>query len=113
MAEKINFAYLEEMAQGDQTVIQEMTLLFKSQVPELIEKLKHALEENDYDKLRETAHRAKSSVAIMGLNELSEQMKTLEEDAEQHTNAETYAEKIDLFERTCNQALNDIESLGY
>lgn len=113
MAEQISFDYLKEMAEGEEEVIREMTEIFKGQVPELIEKMENALAAKDYDKLRETAHRAKSSVAILGLNDLSESMKTLEQNAEAKTNVHTYDDYVELFKTTCNKALEDLQTLGY
>lgn len=113
MTEQISFDYLKQMAEGEEEVIQEMTSLFKGQVPDLIQKMERARKDKDYKSLREVAHRAKSSVAIMGMNNLAEQMKQLELDAENQTNTDSYADKIANFKSTCNQAVNDLNSMGY
>ena len=71
----INLKYLESMAGGDQEIIQEMKELFIAQVPEFIEKLKRYLEEEDYIELGKEAHKAKSSVLIMGMDDLAKDFK--------------------------------------
>jgi len=66
----INLSYLEEVADGDTELIKELINIFIDQLPEFIDGFDEAVQENDWLKIAAIAHKAKSSVVSMGLNEL-------------------------------------------
>jgi HPt (histidine-containing phosphotransfer) domain-containing protein len=67
---EINLSYLESIADGDQGIINELITIFLDQVPEFTEGLKLYFNTQDWKKLAALAHKAKSSVLSMGMNDL-------------------------------------------
>src|SRR5665647_3408222 len=72
-----NLDYLRTITEGDTESIRELIILFIEQVPEFIENLNKFLKEKRYAELGNEAHKAKSSVMIMGMDDLGHDMKRL------------------------------------
>jgi len=108
----IELTYLEGMCGGVPEIVKEMIKMFIDQLPETTVKLKNALNNKNWDEVREIAHKAKSSVNIMGLNELSEEMAKLEKLAKNYEQTETYAEIVSHFETVLTEALEEL-NLAY
>lgn len=102
MAGQFTFAdltYLESMSMGSQEMVNEMIEIFIEQIPEFTEGLKDLFEKKDYQALGALAHKAKSSVAVMGMNELSAILKDLELNAKSGENSDNYPSIIDTFNK--------------
>lgn len=68
--QEINLSYLESIADGDQEIIKELIIIFLDQVPEFTEGFKKSFSTKNWKELASIAHKAKSSVLSMGMNEL-------------------------------------------
>jgi HPt (histidine-containing phosphotransfer) domain-containing protein len=106
----LNLDYLESMAGGDPDIIQEMKDIFIAQVPEFIENLNTYLKEGQFIELGKEAHKAKSSVMIMGMEELGKDLKTLQLATIAGTNEDTYPLIIKKFEEQCLGAIEELKS---
>jgi HPt (histidine-containing phosphotransfer) domain-containing protein len=105
----IDLKYLESMAGGDEEIIQELKDLFIAQVPEFIDNLKKHLKEEDFIELGKEAHKAKSSVLIMGMEELAKDLKNFQLIAIAGIDKETYPYYIQKFEEQCLQAIEELK----
>jgi HPt (histidine-containing phosphotransfer) domain-containing protein len=103
-----NLDYLRTITENDTESVRELIILFIEQVPEFIENLKKHLAEGQYAELGNEAHKAKSSVMIMGMDDLGHDMKTLQLDTMAHTGVETYAERVNRFEFQCLAAIDEL-----
>ena len=75
----INLTYLESISDGDQDIINELISIFIDQMPEFFEGFKENFEKKDWLKIASVAHKAKSSVLSMGMEELgNKDLKNLE-----------------------------------
>lgn len=101
--------YLESMTGGDKEIMQEMVDLFISQVPEFCENLNKYLENKDYDALGKEAHKAKSSVLIVGMNDLAKDLKNLQLLTIANTEKETYPVYVKKFETQCYSAIEELK----
>ncbi|GAO28644.1 Hpt domain-containing protein [Geofilum rubicundum] len=68
--QEIDLSYLESIADGDQGIINELITIFLDQVSEFTEGFKLYYSQKDWKRLAALAHKAKSSVLSMGMNEL-------------------------------------------
>jgi HPt (histidine-containing phosphotransfer) domain-containing protein len=73
--------------------------------------MKNALQNKDFNRLREVAHKVKSNVSVMGMKKQSDDMKRLETDIKSGLHEETYQERVDLFIYECNEALTEIDEI--
>lgn len=108
---KTDLNYLRTMSGDNSELISEMIDIFTSQVIEFSADMQNLLDIKDYDSLGKLAHKAKSSVAIMGMNDLSESLKEFEINTINTSNIESYQDYIDFFKTECSVA--SMELLDY
>ncbi len=108
---KIDLTYLREMSGGNQGLIIEMIDIFRSQVVEFTEGMEQHLKNKEYEKLGKLAHKAKSSISIMGLAELAIQLKSLELMACAGTDIEKYPVIIERFKVETLEAVTELNEV--
>lgn len=75
----IDLAYLESITDGSKEIIQELITIFIEQVPEFTSDFEDGFNDKDWKKIAAAAHKAKSSVLSMGINDLgNNDLKNLE-----------------------------------
>jgi HPt (histidine-containing phosphotransfer) domain-containing protein len=75
----IDLSYLENIAQGDKDIIEELITIFLDQIPEFTEGLEKSFKEKRWLDIAAIAHKAKSSVISLGMEELGNRdLKNLE-----------------------------------
>ncbi len=107
--EKTDLTYLHSMSGGNYELILEMIDIFIAQAEEIWIEMQELYTKNDYDSLGKLAHKAKSSVAIMGMAPLSLTLKDFELDCQNLKNIETYQSKIDFFKSECLIAIEELQ----
>jgi HPt (histidine-containing phosphotransfer) domain-containing protein len=105
----INPEYLESVSGGDNETIFELVSLFREQVSEINTEMRSLYDKKDYYSLGLLAHKAKSSVAIMGMEELAALLKTFELQAKDSVEPGNYLSYISRFESDTKHALDELE----
>ncbi len=105
----IDLSYLKEMSEGNVELMIEMIGIFKEQVLEFSNDMDRLLEKKEYVELGKLAHKAKSSISIMGMGPLAKKLKEFELLAKSHQDIEVYPEFISIFKRDTQIALNDLK----
>ena len=100
--------YLRTMSGGDENFIREMVSIFKEQVLEYAEQMPILLETADYENLSKLAHKAKSSVAVMGMEQEADSLKELELLAKEGKDTDSYQAYIDKFIANCKIAIEEL-----
>jgi len=106
---RTDLSYLQEMAGGNKMLILEMISIFKSQVAEFADEMDKLLGNKEYELLGKLAHKAKSSVAIMGMSDLAEDLKTLELLAKDKKNTRLYPTILKNFREGTSEAIEELE----
>jgi HPt (histidine-containing phosphotransfer) domain-containing protein len=106
---KIDLSYLREMSGGNKELILEMISIFKSQTIELGKDMDQLLESKQYELLGKLAHKAKSSISIMGLEELAQSLKNLENSAREGKSIGTYAAIVAGFKQETSEAIKELD----
>jgi HPt (histidine-containing phosphotransfer) domain-containing protein len=105
----INLDYLELVSGGDREIISELVDIFRQQSKEFHEEMLSLFGTKSYSQLGQLAHKAKSSVAIMGMEELASRMKYLEMSAREGNNTGEYQEIIEFFRSESALALKELD----
>ena len=105
----MNLNYLETMTDGDKVLIRELIGIFSTQVEEYAIKMQLFHGEKNWKELSKMAHKAKSSVAIMGMKKLAEEMKELEILASKEEEIDKYTSYIDNFTNQCEKAVLELQ----
>lgn len=107
----VDLTYLEGMAEGNEELIKELVEIFRKQVPDFVDEMNEYYNRQDWASLGAVAHKAKSSVYIMGMSDLAADLKTFELIAKKGENIEIYPEFIANFKKVCNEALEELDRL--
>lgn len=105
---KTDLSYLNTMSGGSTELISEMIDIFNTQAVEFISEMQILLDKKDYEALGKLAHKAKSSVAIMGMDQLASKLKDLELKTIEGRNTEEYQSYVDLFKSDCQVAILEL-----
>jgi len=103
--------YLEMVAGGDTELLKELIGMFRDQVAEFNSEMKELYNEGNYNALGSLAHKAKSSVAIMGMDSLANMLKKFESEAMEGKNTEMYELYISRFAKDTGSALSELDVL--
>jgi HPt (histidine-containing phosphotransfer) domain-containing protein len=107
----INTEYLDSVSGGDSEIVREIVDLFKDQVIEIYKEMNSLLANKDYHALGMLAHKAKSSVAIMGMNDLAVLLKNFELEAKINKDPENYSSYINRFGEETKSAVIELDDL--
>jgi HPt (histidine-containing phosphotransfer) domain-containing protein len=75
-----------QLMDNNAEIVLEVLAIFKSEVPKDIQKLENHLKHEEWEMLSKTAHRLKSSVGNLGLNELRDLFLFIEQNGKDKTN---------------------------
>ncbi len=98
------------MSGGDSKFIREMISLFREQIEEYKSIMPELLQNKDYDGLSKIAHKAKSSVAVMGMTQVADLLKELEILAHDKKDVDRYKPLITNFLEQSELAITELES---
>jgi len=109
--EHIDLSVLEEITDGSSDLLHDMLDIFFLQVPRFTMDMEEANRSGEYAKLGAIAHKAKSTVATMGITALIQKMKDFELLAKSGERPEEYAAYIDLFKTNCDKAIKELKDI--
>jgi HPt (histidine-containing phosphotransfer) domain-containing protein len=101
--------YLKTMSGGDSKFIREMIDLFREQIEEYKSIMPELLVNKDYNGLSKLAHKAKSSVAVMGMTQVADLLKELEILANEKNEVDRYDGMITHFLEQSELAIIELE----
>ncbi len=90
----IDVGYLKTMSEGNDEFLKEMLAIFYEDTPPLIQKLKEAVDQQDWKRITQLAHKYRSPLALLGLKELEESMKVIEYKAKQENDIEMIRDEV-------------------
>jgi HPt (histidine-containing phosphotransfer) domain-containing protein len=105
-----DLSYLNQVSGGEPRFIKEMIRIFSEQVPEFISNMEKHFNEGNYLDLGREAHKAKSSVIIVGMNDLGVKMKELQIYTENNENIDKYPDYINEFKTLCLEAVKELNT---
>ena len=107
----INTEYLDSVSGGDPEIIFELVNLFREQAVEISEEMELLFNAGNYKLLGLLAHKAKSSVSIMGMNDLAIMLKTFELQAREAKESDLYESYIERFKTETLAAIQNSRTL--
>lgn len=105
-----NLEYLNQITDGDDLLLKEMINLFISQVDEFTTNFNKFVSEKDWDALGKEAHKAKSSVLIVGMEDLGQKLKELQLYTEKKESEEVYPNYVADFEFQTQEAIKELKT---
>jgi HPt (histidine-containing phosphotransfer) domain-containing protein len=108
---KVDLTYLKNMSAGNKDLVLEMIGIFKSQVEEFTTEMDKLFADKEFELLGRLAHKAKSSISIMGLNDLAIDLKNFENLAKEGKEVDTYPQFIEKFKTETQQAVDELNEV--
>lgn len=105
----INTGYLTTVTNGDRSITDELVSIFRKQAGDFFDRMKTLYHEGKFNELGQLAHKAKSSVAIIGMEKMTEMLSHLELNAREGINTESYKVIIEAFGRDTAHALKELD----
>lgn len=107
--EKPDLSYLMQLMDNNTDIVLEVLAIFKSEVPKDMLNLITHLENKDWEHLGKTAHKLKSSVGNLGLNQLRDIFLFIEQNGKESTNLDQLPEYVNSAVKGIEQLFADIE----
>jgi HPt (histidine-containing phosphotransfer) domain-containing protein len=107
----VDYDFLNAMAEGSNELIHDLIYMFIKQVPIFSEQLDSLLHKGEHLALGKLAHKIKGSVSTMGISELAENMKMLENLAKESKQVSRYPELIENFKSISAQAIEELKDI--
>lgn len=106
-----DLSYLNQIFQGNQEMIHNIIQLFLEQVPNYINEMEVCVQKKDFFALHPLAHKAKSSIAMLGLNAMETRVLQIEKDSKEHQNNEGLAVLVNQVKADCLEVYSQLQSL--
>jgi len=105
----IDLTYLKTTTENDPAIIMKLINLFLEQLPELMNNILSSYENENWDSLKEAAHKAKSSFHIFGDHKQAEELGIIQMMAKENSPKHEYEKLINNFKHSCKQIVIELE----
>lgn len=104
-----NLLFLRELSENNDTFFRDFIQLFLQNAPVSISDLETCLKKEDWEGVRQAAHKIKPSLSYLGMKNLHELAATIEENAKQKKDLQTIGKMIQAIAETCKIAYTELE----
>ena len=105
----INFKYLKDFAEGDDSFIKNMISIFLENTPETMAIILKSNKNDDIKTLKEEIHKLKSSISLLGISKASESIAIIENEIETNPLSEKRKEEVVYLNEICRLAIKELE----
>ena len=103
-----NLDYLSQFSHGNPEFIGDMISLFVEQTPPSVEQIREAWLAGDIDTVKSVAHRIKSNIDMFGIEELREDIRTIESSTLENLDTPEYGQLINKLGEIINRVTEEI-----
>jgi len=97
-----DLAYLNEFTEGDGKFLYQLIQYFISSAPAVLESMKQAVSDGEWDELGHIVHKFGSELSFLGVNQLERDIRLLEQLARKHEETEQIAQLTSKIEAVCD-----------
>lgn len=98
---RYDLSYLNQVFQGNREMINNIITLFLQQVPEYIREMEECVRKNEPLSLHPLAHKAKSSVSMLGIKDMESDILQIEQDSKHLRNLDGLPRLVDRVKDNC------------
>jgi HPt (histidine-containing phosphotransfer) domain-containing protein len=108
----VDLEYVTELSRGNKDFIREIITIFLDENPREIQILEKAVDDNDYDLVKSTAHKLKSTIPFLGLDKVvGQDVFEIENLASQRTNMSAIKEHLNKVKLACDKAYAELDPI--
>lgn len=104
---RLNLEFLKEMAGGDLGFVIDILKIFVEDAPLTLKNIETGLSNPDYESVKISVHKLKSSVKVLGVEKLAEFAQQLEDDAGKAQGGEEFKLRIKKFEKSVEELVKE------
>lgn len=108
----VDFSYLNEFADGDDTFIQSMVDLFMHNLPVALEIILNSNETDDIKILKAEIHKLKSSISLLGIASASKTIEIIENEIKINPFGKKRKEEVKKFNEICLEVFTELQILS-
>lgn len=105
-----NISYLTEMVHGNKTLMKEIIDEFQVQISEELKRINDAVENTNYQVIKNLAHTMKSTVSIMGVTILTPVLNEMEDLAKNANDIEKIKTLVITLNIICKKIIDEVAS---
>ena len=104
-----DLTYLRKLSNGSDDFIKQMLTLFIEQTPDALQRMEKYTKEQNWELLGKVAHKMKPSILFVGIKELENEMKIVEEYASENSNTNELPGMVIHIKGICNEAIEELK----
>lgn len=104
-----DLTYLKEASAGNVQFIREMVDIFLRQTPPALKFARELLNDKQWEKFRQTVHKTKPTIAMVGITGLVDDVKTMENLAKEESEFDRISEILEKVNKVCAKAYIELE----
>lgn len=108
-ANHYNLDYLKQVFQGNDAMVQRILGLFESEVPRYFQEMESLMQQDRWGELHPLAHKAKSSIGMLGMQKLLEQVLLIEHHSRTKGSKEQVVTSLELSRTLLDEALSALD----
>jgi HPt (histidine-containing phosphotransfer) domain-containing protein len=108
---RYDLSYLNQVFQGNREMINNLISLFLKQVPEYVREMEECVRKNELLSLHPLAHKAKSSVSMLGIKEMEVDIIQIEQDSKNLRNLDALPNLVVRVRDNCNIVYTQLKEL--
>jgi PAS domain S-box-containing protein len=105
-----DLSMVQSVSGGDESFIKKMVALFIETVPQNLEELVKATQEENWDQVGKTAHKLKSTVDSMGIKSIKQEIRTVEANAKQKAQLEEIPALVEKIGSVIHECIGQLQS---
>jgi HPt (histidine-containing phosphotransfer) domain-containing protein len=109
MEKLFDLTLLEQTAMGNKEFMIKMVQMFVDQTPVLLTEINDHLTNNDWEQLGAKAHKLKPSIDLMGIAQLKQEIRDIEQFAKNNENLEILPAKVNHLTEILNKTLDQLQ----
>ncbi|MFY8137357.1 MAG: Hpt domain-containing protein [Flavobacteriales bacterium] len=98
---RYDLSYLNQVFQGNREMIDNIITLFLQQVPEYIREMEECVKKNEPLSLHPLAHKAKSSISMLGIKDMESDILRIENDSKHLRNLDELPNLVHRVKENC------------
>ena len=103
-----DISYLNQVFQGNREMINNIIVLFLQQVPKYVHEMEECVRKNEPLSLHPLAHKAKSSVAMLGIKDMEADIVQIEQDSKYLRNLDGLPFLVGRVKQNCQIVYNQL-----
>jgi HPt (histidine-containing phosphotransfer) domain-containing protein len=106
---RYDLSYLNQVFQGNREMINNIINLFLQQVPEYIREMEECVRKNEPLSLHPLAHKAKSSVSMLGIKDMETDILQIEQDSKHLRNLDGLPKLVTRVKDNCTEVYGQLK----